>query len=115
MSQIHFHQMGGAVGRVAPRRHRVQRPARRLHLQRHLDVDRPDRGRAVTSPPTASVAAALAPLSTGGAYVNFVGDADADRVRSLYGDELYDRLARLKREYDPSNLFSRNQNIRPAR
>ncbi len=56
-----------------------------------------------------------APLSTGGAYVNFVGDADAGRVRAQYGDELYDRLARLKRKYDPSNLFTGNQNIRPAR
>jgi FAD/FMN-containing dehydrogenase len=47
--------------------------------------------------------------------VNFVGDAGAGRVRALYGDQLYDRLARLKREYNPSNLFSRNQNIKPAR
>ena len=46
--------------------------------------------------------------------MNFVGDADAGES-APYGDELYDRLARLKREYDPSNLFSRNQNIRPAR
>ena len=44
MSQIHLHQMGGAVAESAGR-HRVQRSPRRLHLQRHLDVDRPDRRR----------------------------------------------------------------------
>jgi FAD/FMN-containing dehydrogenase len=49
-------------------------------------------------------------------YVNFDGDSDADsnRVRASYGDQIYDRLARLKRQYDPANLFNRNQNVRPA-
>jgi FAD/FMN-containing dehydrogenase len=59
---------------------------------------------------------ALGPLSMGRTYVNFDGDQSTseDRVRSAYGDRIYDRLARLKRQYDPSNLFRRNQNVRPA-
>jgi len=113
MSQIHFHQMGGAVGRVAPGatafsgRHAgytynvISTWTDKTEDAHHVDANR-------------ETAAALAPLSIGGEYVNFVGDADAG-VRGLYGDELYDRLARLKREYDPSNLFSRNLNIKPAR
>ena len=61
-----------------------------------------------------AVSEALAPLSLPGTYVNFSPDAATDRVRTAYGDEIYDRLARLKREYDPHNLFRRNQNVRPA-
>ena len=114
MSQIHFHQMGGAVGRAAPGRHGVWRPRGRLHLQlvstwtdpgedpQHIAANR-------------ELAAALAPLSAGGSYVNFLTDVGDDPVRAAYGDTTYRRLARLKRQYDPANLFSRNQNVRPAR
>ncbi|NGO07612.1 FAD-binding oxidoreductase [Streptomyces sp. HC44] len=56
----------------------------------------------------------LHPHSMGGAYVNFIGDGEShDRVRATYGDH-YDRLARIKRSYDPHNLFHANQNIEPA-
>jgi FAD/FMN-containing dehydrogenase len=55
----------------------------------------------------------LHPLGAGGAYVNFLMDEGEARVRATYRDN-YDRLARIKRKYDPDNLFRMNQNIRPA-
>lgn len=47
-----------------------------------------------------------------GSYVNGLADADEARLRASYGDK-YDRLVELKRKYDPTNVFHRNQNIRP--
>jgi hypothetical protein len=56
---------------------------------------------------------ALHPYSAGGAYVNMMMDEGQERVRASYRDN-YDRLARIKSTYDPSNLFRVNQNIEPA-
>jgi FAD/FMN-containing dehydrogenase len=58
---------------------------------------------------------ALLPHASGsGTYINFLNDADESRVRASYGAEKYDRLARIKAEFDPDNVFHRNANIRPA-
>ena len=56
---------------------------------------------------------ALHPYSAGGAYVNFMMEEGQDRVQATYRDN-YERLASIKRKYDPQNLFRVNQNIRPA-
>jgi hypothetical protein len=53
-------------------------------------------------------------FNPGGAYINFMGDdEDDERLRATYGPN-YPRLAAVKKQYDPRNLFRVNQNIRPA-
>jgi hypothetical protein len=54
----------------------------------------------------------LRPHMNDGAYVNYLDNDDASRVRAAYGAN-YDRLAQLKRRYDPDNTFRLNQNILP--
>ena len=48
-----------------------------------------------------------------GAYANFLSSATAEDVAAIYPEETYQRLAAVKRQYDPGNLFARNHNIRP--
>ncbi|WP_188195558.1 FAD-binding oxidoreductase [Nonomuraea sp. SYSU D8015] len=59
---------------------------------------------------------ALEPWATGGCVLNFLyGDnATPDEVRKAYEPEDYERLRRLKAEWDPRNLFRLNHNIPPA-
>ncbi|MFD3656992.1 FAD-binding oxidoreductase [Streptomyces sp. NPDC058620] len=56
----------------------------------------------------------LHPHSMGGAYVNFIGAGEGrERVRTTYRGH-FDRLADVKKTYDPDNLFHANQNIAPT-
>jgi FAD/FMN-containing dehydrogenase len=56
---------------------------------------------------------AIAPHSARGGYVNFMADDDQGRIRDNYRGN-YERLASIKKKYDPTNLFRLNQNIAPA-
>ena len=56
---------------------------------------------------------AIKPYSTGGNYVNFQTEDEADeRTVASYRDN-YARLETIKAKYDPSNVFRVNRNIRP--
>ena len=57
---------------------------------------------------------AARPYLSGRAYVNYLSQEGADRVREAYGPN-YERLAALKKKYDPTNFFRLNQNIPPAK
>jgi len=56
---------------------------------------------------------ALHPTSAGSAYINFMMNEGQDRIKASYRGN-YDRLAQVKRRYDPGNVFHINQNIQPA-
>ncbi|HEY2543469.1 MAG TPA: FAD-binding oxidoreductase [Gaiellaceae bacterium] len=62
---------------------------------------------------TVGYSEAVKPHAMAGGYVNMMMDDGADRVRASYRDN-YPRLARVKRAYDPDNVFNVNQNITPA-
>lgn len=57
--------------------------------------------------------AAMQPFTERAVYVNGLGTEGEERVREAYGTN-YPRLAAIKAQYDPANLFRANQNIRPA-
>ena len=45
--------------------------------------------------------------------MNMMMDEGRERVRASYRDN-YDRLAQVKAQYDPGNVFRLNQNVEPA-
>ncbi len=63
-------------------------------------------------PALEAIWARLAP-HVSGAYANFLSSATAEDIAAIYPSEVYNRLAAVKRQYDPGNLFARNHNIRP--
>ena len=57
---------------------------------------------------------ATKPFAAGGFYINYEAEVEADKVKAAYGTQKYERLAAVKKKYDPTNFFRLNQNIKPA-
>jgi len=114
LSALMFEQFGGAVKRV-PRGETAfdQRDAdyNLVIVSRWADPAQADanvRWARETSD-------AAKPFTTGRVYVNYIGAGEApDRVRAAFGADKFDRLSRIKRKYDPTNVFRANQNIPPS-
>jgi FAD/FMN-containing dehydrogenase len=113
LSQVHLQHLGGAVQSVgeddAAFSHRDALCALNI-VTKWEDPRDPEKHIQWTR----DFEAAMRPFSTGGVYVNFLGEEGEDRVRAAYGPEKYARLAALKKKYDPTNFFLMNQNIKPA-
>ena len=63
-------------------------------------------------PALEAIWARLAP-HVNGAYANFLSSATQEDVAAVYPTEVHNRLAAVKRQYDPGNLFACNHNVRP--
>jgi FAD/FMN-containing dehydrogenase len=108
--EIHIHQMGGAV--AAPGDDATAFAERSMpYVLNAAAAWRDPEAAAAHIAWARAVIGAASEASTGRSYVNFLGDAGA--ARAAYGEETYSRLVTLKTEYDPQNVFARNQNIEP--
>jgi hypothetical protein len=113
-SLVMLRMLGGAIARVPAAATAFSHRDMPLYLAVNNSWDpaqesRPERQIAWTE----TLWQSLAPRATG-AYVNFLGDEGEERVRAAYSPDTYARLAKIKRRYDPDNLFRRNANIQPT-
>ncbi|MEP7071348.1 MAG: FAD-binding oxidoreductase [Verrucomicrobiota bacterium] len=110
---MHLYPINGAAGRIGKGETAWNhRDANWCQVMVGVDPDPANREKITTW--TKSYYDALHPYSAGAAYVNFLMDEGEDRVKAAYGEN-YARLAAIKKNYDPDNLFRVNQNIRPPK
>ncbi len=112
LSQVHLHHLQGAVSRVGENETAVSYRNAPFALNIvSMWSDPGDNDRQIRW--TREFADAMESFGEG-VYVNFLGEEGQDRVRAAYGAEKYERLGAVKNQYDPTNFFRMNQNIRPA-
>ncbi|MFA9289167.1 MAG: FAD-binding oxidoreductase [Weeksellaceae bacterium] len=49
-----------------------------------------------------------------GPYINFIGDVADAEITTAYDVANFKKLSKLKKQYDPENIFNQNYNIKPA-
>jgi FAD/FMN-containing dehydrogenase len=108
---IAIRSIGGAVSRVAD--DATAYAHRQAELMFAITAIGPEPVIAAGRPGLDAIWARLAP-HVNGAYANFLSTATEDDLAAIYPAETYQRLAAVKRQYDPGNLFAGNHNVRPA-
>jgi hypothetical protein len=113
LSQMHLYPVSGAAGRVANDETAwAYRDAKYAGVIVGVDPD-PANAEKITKW-CKDYWEELHPYSCGGAYLNFSMNEGQDRIKASYKGN-YDRLTKIKKKYDPDNLFRVNQNILPER
>ncbi|TMG01364.1 MAG: hypothetical protein E6I06_15830, partial [Chloroflexi bacterium] len=102
---------GGAVGRVSDDAMAYTGRTAAFNIGAELAWEDPADDEARIAWGRAAIGALKAFMGTG-TYVNDVVEADTNGAQ-IYGKAKYERLVRLKRQYDPDNFFRLNQNIKP--
>jgi FAD/FMN-containing dehydrogenase len=109
-SEIHLQHLGGAIARIGDEESAFGNRSAQFVLN---VIARQPGAEGFGENVDWARRATAGPVSRDAGYVNFMGDADDDRLRASYGDAKYERLVALKRRYDPCNVFRLNQNIAP--
>lgn len=112
LSQMHLYPISGAASRIgAEDTPWAYRDAKYAGVIVGVDPD-PKNADKITSW-CKDYHEAMHPYSAGGAYSNFMMDEGQERVQASYKHN-YKRLVKIKKQYDPENLFRVNQNIKPS-
>jgi FAD/FMN-containing dehydrogenase len=113
MAAVQLRVLGGAMARVPADATAFAHRDRRIMVNPAAMYEQPDE-RPVHEEWISNLAESVGDGKPGG-YVGFLGDDDEASVREAYPGPTWDRLAEIKRRYDPTNLFRLNQNIPPAK
>jgi FAD/FMN-containing dehydrogenase len=112
MAVAQLRVLGGAMARIPADATAFAHRASKIMVNVAALYEAPDQ-RATHEAWVTDFAAALQ-QDDAGAYVNFLGEEGADRIRAAYPNGAWELLAAIKARYDPTNLFRLNQNIPPA-
>jgi len=112
MSAVQIRVLGGAVSQVPADATAYAHRARRMMINVAALFETPEE--AGSHEDWVEDLASTLRGDSRGAYVNFLGDEDEERIRDAYPGGTWDRLRAIKARYDPSNLFRHNQNIPPT-
>jgi FAD/FMN-containing dehydrogenase len=112
MAAAQIRVLGGAMARVPDDATAFGHRAAKMMVNVAVMYERPEEGPEHEAW-AGSLVTALSDGSTA-AYSGFLGDEGEEGVRRAYPPATIDRLAEVKRRYDPENLFRLNANVTPA-